>query len=80
MYTDHRSWDKKATHTRDVESFLPIRRIAELAAEGRIGTLAPRFYGVPTDFSQRRTIDEHAPAALDLCRSDSVDVVLLVPL
>ena len=80
LYTDHRSWDKKATHTRDVESFLPIRRVAEFAAVGRIGGLSPHFYGVPTDFSQRRTVDKYAPAVLDLCRADAVDVALLVPL
>lgn len=80
LYTDHRSWDKKATHTRDVESFLPIRRVAEYAAAGRIAAPSPRFYGVPTDFSQRRTLDKHAPAILDLCRADAVDVALLVPL
>ena len=80
LYTDHRSWDKKATHTRDVESFLPIRRVAEFAAVGCIGSLSPRFYGVPTDFSQRRTVDEYAPAILDLCRADAVDIALLVPL
>ena len=80
MYTDHRSWDKKATHTRDVESFLPIRRVAGFAAIGRIGSPSPRFYGVPTDFSQRRTVDQYAPAILDFCRADAVDVVILVPL
>lgn len=80
LYTEHRSWHKEATHTRDVESFLPIRRLAEFAACGRIGGISPRFYGVPTDYSQRRTIHEYAPAALDLCRTDAVDVALLVPL
>lgn len=80
MYTAHRSWDKQATHTNDPESFLPVRRVAEFAATGRIGFASPRFYGVPTDFSQRRTIEEYAPAVLDLCRSDAVDVALLVPL
>jgi hypothetical protein len=80
LFTEHRSWDKAATHTRDVETFLPIRRVKEFAAAGRIGDLAPRFYGVPTDFSQRRTIGEYAPAVLDACRADAVDVALLVPL
>jgi len=80
MYTDHRSWDKKATHTRDVESFLPIRCVAEFATAGRIGDPSARFYGVPTDFSQRRTIDKYAPNVFDLCRADGVDVALLVPL
>jgi D-proline reductase (dithiol) PrdB len=80
LFTEHRSWDKKATHTRDVETFFPIRRVVEFAARGRIGDLSPRFYGVPTDFSQRRTMDQYAPALLDFCRADQVDVALLVPL
>ncbi|MBI1818086.1 MAG: hypothetical protein HYR72_24160 [Deltaproteobacteria bacterium] len=80
LFTDHRSWHKEATHTRDVESFLPIRRLEEFATLARIGTPSPRFYGVPTDFSQRRTVDKYAPAVLDLCRADAVDVALLFPL
>ena len=80
LYTEHRFWHKAATHTRDVETFLPIRRLEEFAAGGRISGIAPRFYGVPTDYSQRRTIDEYAPAVLDLCRADAVDVALLCPL
>ena len=80
LYTDHLFWHKKATHTNDVESFVPIRRLEEYAAQGRIGSLGPRFYGMPTDYSLRRTVDEFAPAALDLCRTDEVDVALLVAL
>jgi hypothetical protein len=80
LYTDDLAWDKQATHTRDVESFLPIRRLRELAEAGRIGSLAPRFHGVPTDYSQRRTIEQDAPEILARCREDAVDVALLVPL
>jgi hypothetical protein len=80
LFTDHRSWHKEATHTRDVESFLPIRRLEEYAAAGRVGSPSPRFYGVPTDYSQRRTVDEYSPGVLDLCRADAVDVALLFPL
>jgi hypothetical protein len=80
LFTDHRSWHKEATHTRDVESFLPIRGLEEFAAVGRIGGASPRFYGVPTDYSQRRTVNTYAPAVLDLCRADAVDVAFLFPL
>jgi len=80
LYTDDLSWDKEATHTRDVESFLPIRRLQDFAARGRIGGVAPRFHGVPTDYSQRRTIEQDAPQILARCREDGVDVALLVPL
>jgi hypothetical protein len=80
LFTDDLAWDKQATHTRDVESFLPLARLAELAAEGRIGGLAARFHGVPTDYSQRRTLEQDAPEILSRCRADGVDVALLVPL
>lgn len=80
LYTEHLAWDKQATHTRDVESFLPLRCLAALAQEGRIRDLAPRFHGVPTDYSQRNTIESDAPEILRRCREDAVDVALLVPL
>lgn len=80
MYTDHRSWDKDATHTEDVESFLPLRRLEELAREGVVGDASPRFYGVPTEYSQRRTNDVDAPFVLNAMRDDRVDAAVLVPL
>ncbi len=80
LFTDDLAWDKEATHTNDVESFLPIRRLQEFAAQGRIGSVAARFHGVPTDYSQRRTIEQDAPEVLARCREDAVDIALLVPL
>ena len=80
LFTDDLAWDKEATHTRDVESFVPIRSLLALAAAGRIGSMAERFHGVPTDYSQRRTTDQDAPAVLARCREDGADVALLVPL
>ncbi len=80
LYTDHLAWDKRATHTRDVESFLPLRSLASWAAAGRIRDVAARFHGAPTDYSQRRTLEQDAPEILRRCREDAVDVALLVPL
>ena len=80
LYTHHLSWHKTATHTDDVETFLPVRRVNEYVAEGRLGSLSPRFYGVPTVYSARQTVQEDAPAVLDCCREDGVDIALLVAL
>ena len=77
LYTNHLFWDKKATHTEDVDSFLPLHHLADYVKEGRIGSESPRFYGVPTDYSQNRTINQDAPQILKWCREDNVDVVLL---
>jgi D-proline reductase (dithiol) PrdB len=80
LFTDDLFWDKTATHTGDVESFLPLNRLAEFAASGRIGSASPRFYGAPTDYSQRRTVEQTAPQILAWCREDGLDAVLLAGL
>jgi hypothetical protein len=77
MFTADLSWDKDATHTDDVETFLPLNRLAEYAVAGRIGSASPRFYGVPTDYSQGRTSLRDAPQILAWCREDGVDAILL---
>jgi D-proline reductase (dithiol) PrdB len=79
MFTNDLSWDKQATHTDDTESFLPLAALTTLADEGKIGSLNARFFGVPTEYSQRRTgVDAESIAAW--CEEDAVDIALLVPL
>lgn len=80
LYTLHRSWDMEATHTNDLDSFTPIHRLQEAVAAGRIGSLSSRFYGAPTEYSQRKTNEEDAPELLRLCREDGVDAAILVAL
>lgn len=80
LYTENRAWDKVATHTDDLDSFAPIRRLQEAVHAGRIGSLSPRFYGAPTEYSQRKTNEIDAPALLEFLREDAVDLALLVPL
>ncbi|MFK7894458.1 MAG: hypothetical protein AB8G23_01410 [Myxococcota bacterium] len=80
LFTDHLSWDKENTHTNDLASFVPIERMKEQVEAGRLGSLAPRFHGVPTDYSQRATLEKDAPEILARCRKDQVDIALLVPL
>ena len=80
LYTADLSWDKDATHTNDLDSFFPVHRLQEAVAQGRIGSLSPRFYGVPTEYSQRRTREEDAPAILRMMREDGVAAAVLVGL
>ncbi len=80
FYTDDLAWDRQATHLQDRASYLPLERLQELQASGRIGALAERFHGVPTDYSQRRTLEIDAPELLSRLRADAADVALLVPL
>ncbi len=80
FYTQDLAWDREATHLDDRSSFLPTLQLEELAAKGRIGSLASRFHGVPTEYSQRRTVEIDAPDVLARLREDEADVALLVPL
>ena len=80
MYTDELSWHKSMTHTSDVASFLPLEQLQSLAEEGAIGDMAEHYYSVPTEYSQRNTIDNDAPQILALCQQDEVDIAILVPL
>jgi hypothetical protein len=73
---NHVAIDFKHTRADDPGSFFPL---AALKRSGRIGGVAPRFYGVPTNRSQRVTRDEYAPDVLARCREDSVDAAVLVP-
>ncbi len=79
MFTADLSWDKDATHTNDVGSFLPLNALHAAVERGTIGSVAPRTFCVPTQYSQRQT-REDAVAIESWCREDDVDVVVLVPL
>ena len=80
FYTADLQWDQASTHTEDNDSFMPLNRLAECAAEGKIGTASPRFYGVVTDYSQGKTLKKSAPRILEFCKEDGVDAVILTAL
>ena len=80
LFGNDLSWDKRATHLEDLNSYFPIDRLSELVSEGLLGRVAPRFHCVPTEYSQRRTMTKDAPEILARCREDGADIALLVPL
>ena len=64
----------------DVNVVFPIDRLREMAAEGKIGSLAPTFYsfmGAQRDPSLIKT--KTAPEVAELLLKDRVEVVLLTP-
>lgn len=80
FFTDDLSWDKVTTHTDDRGSYFPLEPLERMVEEGRIGTLAPRYHFVPTEYSKRHTLEHDAPQIRDACLEDEVDVAILVPL
>ena len=80
LSTDGLFWDRQATHTDDLDSYFPVHRLQEFVRERRIGRLAARLHGVPTEYSQRCTTERDMPEILRRCREDGADAALLVPL
>lgn len=78
--TTNVAWDKESTHTDDRESFLPITAVSTLVAERVVGDIATRFHGVPTEYSQKKTIEQDAPDMLARIREDGADAALLCAL
>lgn len=77
FFTRDLQWDEESTHTDDNDSFMPLNRLAECAADGKIGSASPRFYGAMTDYSQGKTSHQSAPQVLQFCREDGVDALIL---
>src|SRR3954467_1016188 len=75
----HIAYDRVHTSADDSGTWFPLPQLKRLAALGRIGELAPRFFGAPTNRSHRVTIETDAPEILARCRADGVDAAVLVP-
>lgn len=69
----------RAHITADANTWFPLPALRRAAACGRIGSVAPRFHGVPTNRSQRHTLEVDCPEVLARCREDGADVAVLVP-
>jgi D-proline reductase (dithiol) PrdB len=75
----HVAIDFDHTTCEDPGTWFPLPALRRCATAGRIGSVAPRFHGVPTNRSQRTTLQVDAPETLARCRADEVDAAILVP-
>ncbi|MBX3482658.1 glycine/sarcosine/betaine reductase selenoprotein B family protein [Phenylobacterium sp.] len=62
----------------DQNCWFPLPALRRAAAAGRIGAVAARFHGAPTNRSQRTTIEVDAPEAVRRVREDGADAAVLV--
>lgn len=74
----HVAIDRRHTSMEDPNSWFPLPLLRHMQREGRIGRVAQRFHGAPTNRSQRHTIEVDCPEILQRCRDDAVDAVVLV--
>ena len=47
LFTGGLFWDRWATHTKDRETYLPIKQLNQTVSQGLLGSLADYFYCVP---------------------------------
>jgi D-proline reductase (dithiol) PrdB len=74
----HVAIDRQHTTAEDSGTWFPLPALRRAAAAGRIGMVAPRFHGAPTNRSQRTTVDVDAAEILARCKADGVDAAILV--
>ncbi|SHH45767.1 glycine/sarcosine/betaine reductase selenoprotein B family protein [Bradyrhizobium erythrophlei] len=75
----HIAYDRVHTSADDSGTWFPLPQLQRLGRERRVGEIAPRFFGAPTNRSHRVTIETDAPEILARCRADKVDAAVLVP-
>jgi hypothetical protein len=74
----HIAIDRAHTTAEDPATYFPLRALKAAVAAGRIGEIAPRFFGLPTNRSQRATIEVDGPDLAAGCAHDAVDAAILV--
>ena len=75
----HVGIDRKNANMEDGECWFPLATAKQAVQSGRIGALSPNFYGLPTNRSQRHTLEIDAPLILEMLRADKVDIAVLIP-
>ena len=75
----HVGYDRAHTTAEDINAYLPLTRLREAAAAGRVGSLAARLHGAPTNRSHRTTLEVDVVELLERCRQDAIDAAILVP-
>jgi glycine/betaine/sarcosine/D-proline reductase family selenoprotein B len=75
----HVGIDRQHTTAEDPASYFPLPLLRAATTAGRIGTLARRFHGLPTNRSHRVTLEVDCPELVARCLADAVDAALLLP-
>lgn len=75
----HIAIDRAHTTAEDLAAYFPLAALRNAKSKGRIGSMAPRFHGLPTNRSHRVTLETDCPEILSRCREDAVDAAILVP-
>lgn len=75
----HVGIDRKHTSMEDSNAWFPLPLMRKFVEQGRIGRLTKNFHGVPTNRSQRHTLEVDIPLIIERCKAEGADVAVLVP-
>ncbi len=75
----HVAYDRAHTSAEDPGTWFPLRQLRRAAATRRIDAVTRNFHGLPTNRSQRTTLEQDCPELLARCREDGADAAILVP-
>ncbi|WP_050927961.1 glycine reductase [Aestuariivita boseongensis] len=75
----HVAIDRDHTTAEDPGSYLPLAALKRAEEAGRIGQAAPLVFGLPTNRSQRHTVDVDCPELVGRLTSAGIDAVIFVP-
>jgi D-proline reductase (dithiol) PrdB len=78
LHISHVAIDRKHTTAEDPGTYFPLPALRRAAAAGRIGAVAPRVHGAPTNRSRRTTIEVDGPEIVARCKADGADAAVLV--
>lgn len=73
----HVGIDRKHTSQEDKRAWLPLAALKAAAGAGRIGKVAAHVHGLPTNRSQRVTVEVDAPKLLQQLQEDGADAAVL---
>src|SRR5215831_1252747 len=78
LRVSHIAIDRQHTTAEDQATYFPLVALRHCVAQGRAGEIAARFHGMPTNRSQRVTLEIDAPEVVARCKADRADAAILV--
>ncbi len=75
----HIAIDRAHSRADDMASYFPLAALRRARDEGIIGGLAPYFYGLPTNRSQKTTIEQDCADLVSWIEIDRPDAVIALP-
>ena len=75
----HVAIDRVHTTAGDQNTYLPLHALRRAAEAERIGEISTHFFGLPTNRSQRTTIEVDCTDLVRRCHADGVDAAILIP-